>query len=282
MKRIISKLLRTSAKIVGYRPSSAPYISGDSFRTIADHIYDETKKCRAEEVQEGSIVFLKADYINEWFEQIHPRIQTRYKLITHNGDGCVGEHEARYIDDKIIHWFAQNNTFRHDKITPIPIGLENSHWFMSGWTLIKMRARLRTIQKTKQGQNGRILFGFNEATNLVERSAALKALHISPQADEIKKRLGPCAYFKLLNGYSYVASPKGNGPDCHRTWEALYLGIIPITTHSTGLEYFVSLGLPIALIENWDTIDTVTSQHIQWSDHPALYFGFWKDIIMRP
>jgi hypothetical protein len=32
--------------------------------------------------------------------------------------------------------------------------------------------------------------------------------------------------------YAFVASPYGGGPDCHRTWEALILGCIPIVKSS--------------------------------------------------
>lgn len=30
----------------------------------------------------------------------------------------------------------------------------------------------------------------------------------------------------------YLASPRGNGIDCHRFWEAQYLGVIPVVKHS--------------------------------------------------
>ena len=33
--------------------------------------------------------------------------------------------------------------------------------------------------------------------------------------------------------FPFWLSPRGNGLDCHRTWEALYLDIIPIVWHST-------------------------------------------------
>lgn len=31
---------------------------------------------------------------------------------------------------------------------------------------------------------------------------------------------------------NYVASPRGNGLDCHRFWEGLYLGVTPIVERS--------------------------------------------------
>ena len=38
-----------------------------------------------------------------------------------------------------------------------------------------------------------------------------------------------------------VISPMGNGLDCHRTWEALYLGVIPLVRGSPALNTFARL-----------------------------------------
>ena len=43
-------------KILKRRPSSKPFLSGDTFRDFADVLYDVTKKCTAEDIKEGNIV----------------------------------------------------------------------------------------------------------------------------------------------------------------------------------------------------------------------------------
>jgi hypothetical protein len=40
--------------------------------------------------------------------------------------------------------------------------------------------------------------------------------------------LNPQDYFKNLSEYKFVISPEGNGIDCHRHYEALMAGCIPI------------------------------------------------------
>jgi hypothetical protein len=52
--------------------------------------------------------------------------------------------------------------------------------------------------------------------------------------------------------HPFVISPPGNGIDCHRTWEALYMGAIPIVKRSTLIESFVDL--PMLIVEDWTTI----------------------------
>lgn len=48
--------------------------------------------------------------------------------------------------------------------------------------------------------------------------------------------------------YSFWISPRGNGIDCHRTWEALYLDIIPIVWNSTLNSLYENL--PIVIINS--------------------------------
>ena len=49
-----------------------------------------------------------------------------------------------------------------------------------------------------------------------------------------------------------MLSPPGAGVDCHRTWELLYLGCIPIVEHSSISELYEDL--PILVVDNWDDI----------------------------
>lgn len=48
--------------------------------------------------------------------------------------------------------------------------------------------------------------------------------------------------------YSFWISPRGNGIDCHRTWEALYLDIIPIVWNSTLNSLYANL--PVMIIND--------------------------------
>ena len=54
-------------------------------------------------------------------------------------------------------------------------------------------------------------------------------------------------YLKEMAKHKFVLCPDGNGPDCYRTWEALYVGSIPILTKSKATSYFKDL--PVLLLE---------------------------------
>ena len=54
--------------------------------------------------------------------------------------------------------------------------------------------------------------------------------------------------------YSFVVSPFGNGYECHRTWEALVLGCIPIVKTS-GIDSLYE-DLPVLIVNDWIDISS--------------------------
>ena len=58
--------------------------------------------------------------------------------------------------------------------------------------------------------------------------------------------------WRNMTEFAFVLSPFGNGMDCHRTWEALLCGCIPIVRSSVFNELFE--GLPVLIVENWSDI----------------------------
>jgi hypothetical protein len=59
-----------------------------------------------------------------------------------------------------------------------------------------------------------------------------------------------CSLWAQLGEYLYWFSPFGNGLDCHRTWEAIYTGSVPIVPRSV-LDSFYDLGdLPVLVVDS--------------------------------
>ena len=74
----------------GERPCSAPFISGDGFRFLADVIYDETNTdVNLTDIPETPIIFVKTDYLAQFFTLVHPKINRKYVLVSHNSDHGV-------------------------------------------------------------------------------------------------------------------------------------------------------------------------------------------------
>ena len=271
------------------RPSSYPFISGDTFRSLADHIYDDTQVCRAEDVKKGESVFVKTDLLEKFFATVHTDIRAPYRLITHNSDREITAKELAYIDEKIIRWFAHNVTTSHPQITPLPIGLESQHYYQSG--------DVQSIQKLLSEETSpildKVLYGFSPSTNPKERTDALRSLRTCTHADEIKMRLSPIAYYKKLQSYKFVAAPRGNGVDTHRVWEALLFGVIPIVRRNPVVEHFQKMGLPVLIIDTWDEIKKMTPEYLSKyyqetmrvcspTKDNLLSWAYWQGIIRAP
>ena len=86
-------------------------------------------------------------------------------------------------------------------------------------------------------------------------------------------------YYEILQKYKFVLSPPGAGIDCHRTWEALYNGCIPIIISSTIDEVYQDL--PVLIIKNWEEINedllkTTWESYIkkEWN-YEKLNLRFW-------
>ena len=89
--------------------------------------------CR--ELQDGDIIFVKADWIAQFATTIVPRMTTKFILISHNSDYSRPErHQSiRMLDNPLlVKWFVLNPSMAHPKLVPVPIGLQNQFFEMSG------------------------------------------------------------------------------------------------------------------------------------------------------
>jgi hypothetical protein len=205
-------------------------------------------------------------------------------LITHNGDEAVDDELATNIDHRVLAWFAQNVNTRHSKVRPIPIGLENMSYYNNGLVRVIENARRSLRTDTKKN---RISWGFTVNTNPGEREAALLELAGHPLAEKVPGWPVPPTYFDLLSKYAFVASPPGNGIDCHRTWEAMLLRTVPIVKRSIATEFFRDLGLPMMLLNDWSDLRTLNETDLRLEyqrltpgfDSPYLQFDAWWDMI---
>jgi hypothetical protein len=94
--------------------------------------------------------------------------------------------------------------------------------------------------------------------------------------------LEPSEYFKSLPQYKFVISPEGNGIDCHRHYEALMAGCIPIVEDSELIRKKYG-NVPFLYTRDYSEInESYLSQKYeemlktQW-DFAKLYIGYWTE-----
>ena len=171
---------------------------------------------------------------------------TNYKkpfyLVTHNSD--ITFDSGIDIPNCIIKWYGQNINFINDRVKSIPIGLERDAWYPYKRDILETDFN---VEKSKL-----LYFNCNVNTNIVKRSVALKTLS-EKSFCEVKTNLEYNEYVRDLQSSFFVASPDGNGIDCHRTWEILYSGSVPILIDSNSHRMCYEK-LPVLIIPNWDVI----------------------------
>lgn len=69
----------------------------------------------------------------------------------------------------------------------------------------------------------------------------------------LNQSLSPTDYFRTLSDYKFVISPEGNGIDCHRHYEALIAGCIPIVENHPGIAEKYR-GCPVLFTDDYSEI----------------------------
>jgi len=213
-------------------------------------------------VAENSIIYICTSAINE-FVKILPTIKYKFILVTGDADEDPNIFDTSFINDsRIIHWFAQNSTKIHPKITIIPIGLDyhtlencqKNHPWGNKISAIMQEELLLSIKLNSKPFWERLKLGYANfqyslgGTYCNDRRDAIQNINKDLIYYE-QNKLNREESWRRQSEYTFVVSPHGNGLDCHRTWEALCLGCIPIVKTSQIDRLFNDL--PVLIVKEW-------------------------------
>ena len=172
-----------------------------------------------------------------------------FDLVLHNSDQPFDEQYLKYFEiQNLNRIFTQNVNVVHKDVIPIPIGIANDVWPYGDQEGFKKK-----LNNIKEKTNF-IYFNFRVEGGVrgEHRPQCYKAG--LEKGLEYNKTLSFLDYIDELSTYKYCLSPEGNGIDCHRMWECLYLKVIPICGRNILTEYFSKI-FPIVLIDDWDNLD---------------------------
>lgn len=232
------------------RGPSDPFITGDTFRYFCDFAYDEIGTFDPYSITNGSTIFVKIDLLEKFFREVHPLIPVAYILVSHNSDYSVPGPFAYYLDDgRLIAWFTQNlDATVHPKLHPIPIGIANRRWKLENKEALEA-ARAKNFDKAYL-----VYSNFHARSFPSERDPLYKQFLQAPYAYTYTlPEFKPYAvYAEDLAKSKFVLTPRGNGLDTHRIWEALYAGAYPIVKTST-LDLLYE-DLPVVIVYKWTDV----------------------------
>jgi len=278
-----SSLARRFCNLFNYYPSSYPYVSGDSFRALCEATYEKRKKPRIEELKKARLIFVETDLWEKFCSLVLDKLVHPVIIICHNSDYNLTVRSISLIENKkIFHLFSQNALISHPKLTAIPIGLENMRYFYNG-----VIADFRKLATRPGARDFKILVNFSVGNNKEEREKAYSIVAKHPLA-LIMPRTNPSQYRRVVRKVAFVLSPPGNGFDCHRTWEALYLGAIPLVKKSIFFDHFPDL--PVIQLSAWEEILDWDEPYLKKlyqeivekiASCPYLWMEYWIKLIMK-
>lgn len=241
---------------------------------------------RFDAVRDGDLVWMRLIALPQFLKQALPRIRARFTLLTGDEDwsipgGFSGSRELLQ-DPKLLFWFTQNLDAggKHPKLRVLPIGLDfhtisnGPKWGHEQATPAQQEAELERL-RAEMPKNGERLskahadFHFNKKKDQVwgdDRDSVQRVLADNAAVVFQARKLSRSELWREKTRYAFVVSPHGNGLDCHRTWESLVLGNIPIVKRSSIDPLYE--GLPVVMVDDWREItpENLRRWHTQHRD----------------
>jgi hypothetical protein len=230
----------------------------------------------------------------------------------------AGAHDHEHADlrrllehEKLLHWFCQNWCGGPcKKVTAMPIGLDY-HSLSDGtkagqWSscaeqerdIIAVRESAKPFwerwERSPKCYGNFHFFTFPPVTDhydcyisqgrlcAAERQDACRLLDPAVMEYE-SERVPRVECWRRQSHFAFVVSPHGAGLDCHRTWEALVLGCIPIVKSSKIDVLYQEL--PVLIVETWDQVTQdllqkcIQDMQSKTFNYEKLSLSYWSKLI---
>lgn len=242
-------------------------------------------------MQMENCIYVKTDKLGDF---VIP--DKKFVLVTGYEDTTIPDdfpQKAKQIlaSPNLIKWFSENVTRETKKLQLIPIGLDY-HSVIGGYmqvgpveSPVKQEKLILALQKKPYNERElkiycNFLHSIEGRRYSQDRIDALQKIpadllvyeqNFVPRADS----------WSNMVKYAFVLSPHGNGLDCHRTWEALALGSIPIVK-SSSLDALYE-GLPVLIVKDWSDVSlellqqTIKNFKSKQFNYDKLTLAYWRD-----
>jgi hypothetical protein len=222
---------------------------------------------------DGMSIYVCSDTLSYFVNNILPKINNTFTLVSGDSDLTIpnqalnkDEQNNLFKNKFLINWYAQNCDNPNNKLKNLPIGLD--------YHTLKENPQHKLLLKDEdnsiKSQENVLININNNSKPFYERKIKIyvnysiendkfnqrkNSLEIVPEnlIKQNKNFTPRTENWNLMSEYAFVLSPYGMGMDCHRTWEALCLGCIPIVCAPSFKEMFNDL--PLLNVEKWDDIN---------------------------
>lgn len=245
----------------------------------------------------GGSIYVCTDALRNFSENFLPQIEGPFVLVS--GDSDVPISESLLADPVIaailqsghlLRWYCQNLRAQHPKLCALPIGMDyHTMWERPGlWGITAM---------SPMAQENSLLNILADSPEFSQRYlAAYCNWHFAMgrgDRQECFDRMDKSVCFFEANAVPrnsswmrqaecmFVISPEGAGMDCHRTWEALLLGCVPVVKKNELNTMFSDL--PVLVVNDWQEVkrDTLFEYYRAMVERKFDFTPLFRDHWMR-
>jgi hypothetical protein len=250
-------------------------------------------------------VYVCSDAVEVFAQELAPKIAHDVVLVSGDSDFAITssfieqpEIAAMLDSSQIKHWWAQNCAADHPKLLPIPIGNDyHTIWEHPGVfsharsSPLAQETQLLRVLASAPSLERRFLTAYCNWLPTIDRGDRRECYDTIDQLALLVEPQRPSreAAWERQARCMFVASPEGVGIDCHRTWEALMLGCIPIVRRNALAPLFAHL--PVWVVDHWSEVTVHALEEVALQsfsrtyDFSSLFLRFWQDRIhgcLRP
>jgi hypothetical protein len=222
---------------------------------------------------DGMSIYVCSDLLKFFVTDILSKINKKFVLVSGDSDLCVPKEilslrETHMLLNSpyLIKWFLQNTQIQNNsKMVQMPIGLDyhtisnnpDHSWKIPNESHLPGAQELILVNIKEKSQPyydriPKIYVNFSKTNDrFKDRVNSLNGIpnKLMIFNETFTKRT---INWNLMSKYAFVLSPFGNGMDCHRTWEALCLGCIPIVCAPNFTKLFEEL--PVLNVNDWKEV----------------------------
>lgn len=250
-------------------------------------------------LEPGESIYICTDALLNFSQKFLDNIKFSFTLVTGDSDTSI---DNEFIQNKSIsrilnnpyldNWYAQNMVAEHPKLHQIPIGMDyHTMWEKPGvWGLAQQSpiAQEQILIKTlanAQDFSDRFFAGYcnwHFAIDRGDRQECFQKIDKSISLIE-KNHLPRVTSWQRQAQCMFVISPEGAGIDCHRTWEAILLGCIPVMKKNRFSKLLNRL--PVVLLDDWaefnptHMIQQVNRLQTDKFNFTTLFLKHWEEKI---
>ena len=169
--------------------------------------------------------------------------------------------------DVVSEWYVtQDITIFHSKIRPYPIGFGYVKYRSNDELDMPMeeykRKMLAVLDWAPRERRLLVLASFSKRSELYNknidddpRAAALEAVVANATfgIKSVTKFTNDADWLNALASAKFILSPTGWGPDCHRHYEAIAMGCVPIVVENYAVSQLLE-SLPVLMLQSWSQL----------------------------